>query len=145
MLSQTAQYAMRAMAYIAEYGKEGSVLAKDIAKKTGVPRQYLSSILREAVRAGLLKSTRGKGGGFRLARPDHRIRLLDVFKPYDDVNSKTGCPFGQPKCSDEKPCVFHEHWKPVAAAYSAMLEETTLADLEPEPAPKRKKRRKKRS
>lgn len=117
------------MVFIAEHGGDGLVLASDIARKTKIPKQYLSAILRNAARAGLLKSTRGRGGGFRLARPTHRIRLLDIFRPYDDVDSKTGCPFGQPRCSDDNPCVFHDHWKPVAEAYKRMLTETTIADL----------------
>ncbi len=117
------------MVFIAEDGGDGPVLASDIARKTKVPKQYLSSILRDATHAGLLKSTRGRGGGFRLARPTHRIRLLDIFRPYDDVESKTGCPFGQARCNDDNPCVFHDYWKPVAEAYKQMLTNTTIADL----------------
>ena len=141
MLSRTSQYAMRAMLYIAEHGSESPVLAKDIAQQTRIPRQYLSTILRDAVRAGLLKSSRGRGGGFKLARPNHRIRLLDIFKSYEDINAKTGCPFGQARCSDEKPCAFHDHWKPVAEAYEKMLRETTVADLQDDQHRKRPKRR----
>ncbi|MFQ5429006.1 MAG: RrF2 family transcriptional regulator [Phycisphaerae bacterium] len=129
MLSQTAQYALRGLVYVAEHGVDAPVLAEEIAKKTGVPRQYLSSILRKAVRAGLLKSTRGKGGGFQLARARSRIRLLEVLRLFDDVVARAACPFGQARCSDENPCIFHDYWKPVATAYGAMLESTTLEDV----------------
>lgn len=143
MLSQTAQYALRAMVYIAQRGENGPVLAKEIAEKTFVPRQYLSTILREAVRSGLLKSTRGKGGGYQLAKAAHETRLQDVLRPFDDIAARRGCPFGQAECSDLNPCVFHEHWKPVSAAFQDMLDGTTLHDMQHDvaqaPAKKRKR------
>ncbi len=129
MLSVTAQYALRAMAYLADANGETPVGAREIADRTGVPLQYLSRILRDAVRAGLLDSARGVGGGFRLARPAKKITLLEVLAPFDDVVGRSRCPFGQPMCDDSRPCGFHEYWKPVSGAYRRMLETTTLADL----------------
>jgi Rrf2 family iron-sulfur cluster assembly transcriptional regulator len=126
MLSMTAQYALRAFVYIAAQEAKRPVLAKEIAAHTGVPAQYLSRILRDAVRAGLLESARGVGGGFRLARPAGRIRLFDVLAAYDNVLDRSRCPFGQPKCNDDHPCGFHRYWKPIALAYRNMLENITL-------------------
>ncbi|MCK6456370.1 MAG: Rrf2 family transcriptional regulator [Phycisphaerae bacterium] len=129
MLSMTAQYALRAFVYIAAQDAKRPVLAKEIAAHTGVPSHYLSRILRDAVRAGLLDSARGVGGGFRLARPRHKIRLLEVLMPFDDVLGRSRCPFGQPRCDDSHPCGFHEYWKPIAIAYRRMLERTTLDSI----------------
>jgi Rrf2 family iron-sulfur cluster assembly transcriptional regulator len=126
MLSMTAQYALRAFVYLAARGEKRSVLAKEIASRTGVPSHYLSRILRDAVRAGLLESARGVGGGFRLARPAAKIRLYDVLAPFDDVLDRSRCPFGQPRCNDDHPCGFHRYWKPIATAYHNMLENITL-------------------
>lgn len=126
MLSMTAQYALRALVYIAQEGREHPVLAREIAARTKVPTHYLSRILRDAARVGLLESTRGIGGGFRLSRPARQMRLIDILAPFDDVLSRSRCPFGQPRCNDQHPCGFHEYWKPIAAAYRRMLEETTL-------------------
>lgn len=129
MLSATAQYALRAMVYIAAQPMEKPVLAKEISARTGVPPHYLSRILRDAVRGGLLESSRGVGGGFRLSRPKNKIRLLDVLSPFDDVLDRSKCPFGQPRCNDSMPCGFHEYWKPIKVAYTQMLEQTTLDDV----------------
>lgn len=126
MLSMTAQYALRAFVYIAAHETERPVLAREIAAHTGVPSQYLSRILRDAVRAGLLDSARGVGGGFRLARPAARIRLFDILAPFDDVLNRSRCPFGQARCNDDHPCGFHPYWKPIARAYRNMLENITL-------------------
>ena len=132
------------MVYIAEHGADGPVLAREIAPETRVPKQYLSTILREAVRAGLLKSTRGKGGGFRLAKTASRIRLVDVFRPFDDVVARSSCPLGYHRCDDDDPCMFHQHWKPVAVAYKRMLEEATLQDVLTEGSRKQKQKRPRR-
>lgn len=131
MLSMTGQYALRAIVYIAANSSdEKVVLSREIAEKTGVPSQYLSQILRDAVRAGVLESSRGVGGGFRLSRPAARIRLLDVLAPFEDVLKGSRCPFGQPRCNDEHPCGFHEFWKPVSRAFRQMLEQTTLDQVD---------------
>lgn len=122
----TAQYALRALVYIARQPGEHPVLAREIAARTRVPSHYLSRILRDAVRCGLLESARGVGGGFRLARPAEDIRLIDVLSPFDDVLARSRCPFGQPQCNDSNPCGFHDYWKPIAAAYRSMLERTSL-------------------
>ena len=129
MLSVTAQYALRAFAFIAGQTNDGPVLAKDIAAKTGVPAQYLSRILNNAVRAGMLESTRGVGGGFRLTRPSEKIKLVDILSLYDDVLDRASCPFGQPRCNDDHPCGFHDHWKPISIAFRQMLENTTLDEV----------------
>ena len=126
MISMTAQYALRAMVYVAAQEAGRPVLAREIAMKTGVPSHYLSRILRDAVRVGLLESARGVGGGFKLAKPASRIKLYDVLAPFDDVLDRSKCPFGQPRCNDDHPCGFHEYWKPIAVAYRRMLEQTTL-------------------
>lgn len=130
MLSMTAQYALRAFVFIATHEDGHPVLAKDIAAHTGVPPHYLSRILRDAVRARLLESARGVGGGFRLARPPQKMKLVDLLSPFDDVLDRSKCPFGQPRCNDQNPCGFHDHWKPISMAYRRMLEETTLADID---------------
>jgi len=142
MLSTTAQYALRAFAYIAAQDGKNPVLAKEIAAHTGVPSQYLSRILNTAVRAGLLDSSRGVGGGFRLTRARNKIKLFDILSPYDDVLNRSRCPFGQPRCNDDHPCGFHEYWKPISLAYQQMLEETTLAEIGQEGLSGRAKRRK---
>src|SRR5262249_47761223 len=105
----TAQYALRALVYIAGQDPDRPVLAREIAQRTGVPLHYLSRILRDAVRHGLLDSTRGVGGGFRLARPPKKVALIDVLMPFDDILARARCPFGQPRCSDHHPCGFHEY------------------------------------
>lgn len=137
MISLTAQYALRAMVLIAQEESEGPVLASRIARSEKVPRQYLSVILRQAVRSGLLNSTRGRGGGFVLKRPASDISLAQIVSPFDRQTSQGGCPFGMARCSDEHPCPVHDHWKPIVSSYRRMLEQTMLADLIESPTRRR--------
>lgn len=127
MISQTAQYALRAFVVIA--GEDRPALAKAIAGQTGIPQPYLSTILRLAVRAGLLKSTRGRGGGFVLARPAERLTLFDIVAAFDDIGQGPRCPFGLPQCTDAQACPMHEVWKPVSQGFRNMLIKTSLSEL----------------
>ena len=129
MLSKTTEYALRAVAMIARAGGKEPVLAKDIAIEGDIPTKYLSKVLRDLVRAGVLYSSRGIGGGFRLRRRAETLKLIDVVRPFEDVLAARRCPFGKAKCSDEDPCTMHEQWRPVAEAFRTLMERTTVADI----------------
>jgi len=130
MLSLTSEYALRAMIYLARYRDDWPVSGPRIAQEATIPRKYLSAILADLVRAGLLEGTRGKSGGFQMTRPARKIHLRDVIAPFEPIsaNRKT-CPFGNIICSDKDPCIAHTRWKEVNAALSKFLEETTLEDV----------------
>ncbi len=128
MLSQTAEYALRAVLAIAQH--EGQpVGAARLAETLGIPRNYLSKTLHQLARAGVLDSSRGKLGGFRLARPASRIPLLDVVGSIDALTGNRACLLGRPVCSDQHACPAHERWKDVAERTVAFFRETTVADL----------------
>ncbi|GMU35048.1 MAG: Rrf2 family transcriptional regulator [Planctomycetia bacterium] len=127
MISQTAQYAIRAMVAIAS--EDGPILARQIAKATAIPRPYLSTVLRLAVRAGMLHSSRGRGGGFVLARPAEQLTLFDIVAAFDDVGQGPRCPFGLPQCTDAQACPMHEVWKPVSQGFRNMLMKTALSEI----------------
>ncbi len=129
MLSQTCEYALRAATHIARHGDEGPVLAKNIASEMNVPLRYLHKVLRDLVRSGVLGSSRGIGGGFRLRKPPSEVRVADVLAPFEELSGRTGCPFGNPLCGVASPCPAHERWSRVVTAYTDFLETTTLRDL----------------
>lgn len=129
MLTKTTEYALRAATVIARVRDNQPALAKDIAREADIPEKYLSKVLRDLVRCGILSSTRGIGGGFRLRRKPETIKLIDVVRPFEDILASRRCPFGNTRCTDDRPCPIHEQWKPVVQAYRNMLENTTLADV----------------
>lgn len=130
MLSQTSQYALRAMVFLVTHKHEWPVAAPRIASEIHIPARYLSAVLRDLVRAGVLEASPGPTGGFRLAKPASQIRLVDVLQPFDgSVQGINGCPFGNETCSEVAPCAGHSRWKLVKEAYLRFLEETSVQDV----------------
>ena len=129
ILSQTAQYGLRAVLYLSEHDAEGPLRVEDIAGALKVPRNYLSKILHVLARAGMLTSTRGPHGGFVLARRADRLTLDEIVRHFDDFPTERRCVLGHEVCSDTTPCAAHERWKEVATSVRAFFRETTVADL----------------
>ena len=129
MLSDTAEYALRAALYLAEREGDGPVRVSDIAARTRVPRNYLSKTLHVLAREGVLRSLRGPHGGFTLARPAAETMVLDVIAPFDDVGGRRRCVLGRSACSDARPCAAHERWRPVADRIRDFFGGTSLASL----------------
>src|SRR5690349_4806970 len=92
MFSQTVEYALRAMVFLAE--ADASSTTHQIAETTKVPQAYLAKILQGLTRAGLVKSQRGVGGGVSLARPSSEINLLEVVNSVDPICRIEVCPLG---------------------------------------------------
>ena len=91
MISPTAEYALRAIVYLA--AKQGEPQTnQQIAEITKVPSAYLSKVLQALGRAGLLTSQRGLGGGYRLTRDMDEITMLDVVNSVDPVQRIRTCP-----------------------------------------------------
>jgi Rrf2 family protein len=132
MLSQTAQYALRAMVHLAREDGTGEMLqAEQIARALDVPRNYLSKILHALARQKLLDSTRGPRGGFSLSAPPEKIplaRIIEVFDPQLLAEDRR-CLLGREVCSDSDPCAAHAHWKQVSASVREFFGGTTLGDL----------------
>jgi len=125
MLTRSSEYALRALIDLARHQSSGRVSRDDMARRTGIPARYLSKILSDLVRIGLLASMRGPGGGFSLARPAHEVPLSEIVALYEPHSGKR-CPFGNRECSDTNPCVAHDRWKIVLETQRAFLENTTL-------------------
>jgi len=126
----TGEYALRAMVCLARNKEEWPISGPRIAEEAGIPSRYLSAILADLVRAGLLEGTRGKGGGFRLTRAAKRISLAEIVRSFEPISSqRKSCPFGNTVCSDEDPCRAHEQWKHIKTVFENFLKETTLDDV----------------
>ncbi|HKI32870.1 MAG TPA: Rrf2 family transcriptional regulator [Gemmataceae bacterium] len=129
MITKTGLHAVRAMVALARLPDGAYAGAAGIAKEIGAPPNYLSKLLQNLAHEGLVRSQKGLGGGFRLARDPRAISLLDVVEPIERVSRWSGCVLGHQDCSDEIPCAIHQRWKQVRTAYLRMLAQTTLADL----------------
>jgi len=129
VLSGTAEYALRAAVHLAREGSRRPLRAEDLAEAVDVPRNYLGKILHELVRAGVLRSTRGKRGGFQLAVPPAELPLLRIVSPFDSIQPRRRCLLGRPECNDRSPCPVHHRWRATSEQIAAFFRETTLADV----------------
>lgn len=129
MFSQTTEYAIRALIEIATRPPDEQVLSSELGEALGIPHHYLSKILQQLVRTRTLKSTRGRQGGFALARPAGRIKLRDIVEPFEDLKKYEECVLGQAVCSDAGACPLHEFWAEVRERFLKELDDKTLEDL----------------
>ena len=129
ILSQTAVYALRATLCLASHDSSSPLRVDDIAGQLDVPRNYLSKILHALARGGVLVSSRGPGGGFRLAKAADELSLAEVVAHFDQVSENPACLLGRPECSDHNPCSAHDRWKRASAAVAEFFRQTSIADL----------------
>lgn len=128
LLSQTAEYALRAVIHIAQHAGDGPVRANAIAPALGVPANYLAKTLHQLVRAGVLRSARGPQGGFRLARPAAALTIAQIVACFTDTGERR-CLLADRPCGEDPGCPVHARWRPVAAHMYGFLGTTTIADL----------------
>ena len=129
MLSQTAEYALRAVVLLAERAPGSTARVGELADALHIPQNYLSKTLHTLTRAGVLVSARGKGGGFALARPATTITLLEIVDPFDRMGTRSACLMGQGECSEAHACPAHHTWKEVSRRVQGFFSQTTLAQL----------------
>ena len=129
IVTQTAQYALRVLAYMTTRPENEPVRSQDLSEETGIPSHYLSKIMRRLVEAGLLHSQKGHGGGFRFARPLDEIRFLDVLEAMDVEVEPKACVFGWGACSGDNPCPLHPFWSDLKTHFVDWAEQYTMADV----------------
>ena len=129
MLSGTAEYALRAVLYLAGQKGPEPVRVNEIAEALAAPKNYLSKILHQLAQAGVLRSSRGKQGGFMLATPPGRLTLLRIVHEFDQIPAKRDCLLGRSRCSDRTACAAHWRWKELSERIAEFFRETTVADL----------------
>lgn len=129
MISQTAEYALRAVLYLAQRQNGDPISVETIAEDLSMPRNYLSKTLHLLAKRGILASARGPRGGFELAVPSERLSLFEIIEPFDDLEGRGQCLLGRPECSDQTPCAAHHRWKDLARRVSTFFRETSVDDL----------------
>lgn len=126
MLSQTVEYALRAVVWLAEH--EAGQPTHAIADGTKVPASYLSKVLQSLQRAELVEGRRGAGGGFVLARSPETIRVLDVVQAVDPIVRIRTCPLGNPT-HGARLCPLHRRLDDAIAGVERAFGSTTIRDL----------------
>jgi Rrf2 family nitric oxide-sensitive transcriptional repressor len=134
MLSTTSQYALRALCHLARQSGK-AVLGRDLAQSVEIPANYLSKVLLTLRNAGLVETSRGSGGGYRLRKPPSDIYLIDIVELFEEISrTKPTCFLGRTRaCSETSPCTAHATLRGLLAAYLGFLISTPLSSIAGKP------------
>jgi Rrf2 family protein len=117
LFSRSVDYAIQALGRLAEAQEGEQVMARVVAEEEGLPAFFLAKTLQNLARHGLLRSTKGPTGGFSLAKPAGKIRVLDVVEALDGLEHLQN---GQEALPG---------FKPIRSSILSYLKSTTIADV----------------
>lgn len=127
-LSKTAQYAIRILSFMA-VKKQSLYPASWLVEELQISDKYLKHLMTSMAKAGLVMSTRGRHGGFRLNKKPEEIFLNDIINSVDNEVKYNGCVLGFDRCSDENPCAIHYEWIKVKKEMDQLFNTVTLGQI----------------
>ncbi|RXJ80202.1 Rrf2 family transcriptional regulator [Arcobacter sp. F2176] len=128
-LHNTSQYAIRILSYITNQKKESLLNAKELSENLSIPYKFLTKIMGELVRTGLIKSIRGREGGYELNKAASDIKISDILDIFNDSLQEERCILGIGHCDCLNKCALHDQWIQPKSLIEEMFKETTLDKL----------------
>jgi Rrf2 family protein len=129
IFSTTTEYAIRGLSEMATRAPERVIMLDELVGGTDLPRDFLAKVFQKLVKGGVLTSSKGRGGGFGLARPAHEITLAQIVEAIEGPMATEHCVVGLAACNDAMPCAQHDLYKPIRQRLKDYLTTTTLADM----------------
>jgi Rrf2 family protein len=127
-MSTKGRYGARAMLDIALYGDKGPVSLKDLAHRQELSVKYLEQLIQPLKAAGLIRSVRGAGGGYMLAKEPCDINLLQIIQALEKL-IPSDCLENSKVCSRVSKCATHDVWKEIQSSTNHILSSLTLQDM----------------
>ena len=134
MISQTAEYALRAIVHLASPHTHPPTTVQ-IAQAAQILSDYLAKVLRSLSRAGLVRSQRGPGGGHVLTRNPKMMTVLEVVNAVDPLSRILACPLGLK--NHPQLCPLHQRLDNAVAMVEQAFHKTTIAELVSKPSRKK--------
>ncbi|MDW8327479.1 MAG: Rrf2 family transcriptional regulator [Anaerolineales bacterium] len=128
-ITRQADYAVRAVLYLAQCGPGARVATAEVAREQHIPPTFLAKIVSQLSAAGILRTTRGARGGIALARPPEEISLLEIVEAIDGPLTINECTTDPSLCPLGADCAVREVWCNVRADLTKRLGETRFGDL----------------
>jgi len=128
-LTAAAEYGVRAMMHVGSLPDDGVAFKDEIAQAQGIPPSFTAKILRQLVKAGILRSARGVHGGFGLAKPAAEIDLLAILEAIEGPIQLTLCSPDPDNCTLSHDCPVSGVWFEVQRQMTELLGRTTLEAL----------------
>jgi Rrf2 family iron-sulfur cluster assembly transcriptional regulator len=127
-LTTKGRYAVTAMLDIAIHQEQGPITLAGISKRQGISLSYLEQLFSRLRKRGLVDSSRGPGGGYRLSRDADRIAVADVITAVDERVDATRCS-GLGNCQGDERCLTHDLWEDLSRQIYEFLKGISLATL----------------
>jgi Rrf2 family protein len=124
-LSKTSSYALKVLNHLAE-NQDRSFSAMTLHGELGIPHDYLRTLLTKLSKSGFIRGTRGRNGGFRLARNPDKIFLADVIGAVESLEVLKTCIIGLEECPFDHRCALHDTWQDMRLRLISILRETSL-------------------
>ncbi len=140
-ITRQADYAVRAMIHVAGLPPDSRVSTAAISEAESVPLPFLTKVIAHLVRAGLVTTNRGMGGGVSIARLPEEITLLDVLEAVEGPISLNRCLLRGVTCEIEAYCAVHDVWAAIQDRLVQDLRAVTLSYLVQSQAAKRRDRK----
>ncbi len=129
VITRATEYAIRTIVYLAQQPKSEIVLKKDICRTQNVTPAFLTKILQPLIKAGIVSSQRGVGGGFLLARDPDKITLLDILQAEEGELKLNHCLVDDDACHRDSYCSAHEVWHEAQKEMVQVLEKYSIVEL----------------
>jgi Rrf2 family iron-sulfur cluster assembly transcriptional regulator len=128
-MSTKAQYAVRALVSLSLTSKGDPVSIKDISQRENISLNYLEQLFVKMRRGEIVKSVRGPGGGYVLARPATEIRVDEIIDTVEETLVPVSCMEADGSCKCTSECATHSVWQGLGSQIRSFLASITLADL----------------
>lgn len=150
LITSKGRYALRLMIYIAAFGGDGAsggrepstdgagegstasgakIALREVSEREGISLKYLEQLVRPLMAAGLLRSVRGKGGGYVLGMPADEIRAGDILRAAEGEKSAVACDGLDGACGRSDLCSTVKFWTGLEEAIDTYVDSVALADL----------------
>ena len=130
MISTKGRYALRVLVDMAEHPFPANIPLKEIAERQEISEKYLENIVKDLVKAGLIKGLRGKGGGYQLNRAPDQINVYDVVCLMEGTLAPVSClEADKAPCTRMADCRTLALWKGLDDAVRSYLSAYTIEDL----------------
>jgi len=128
-ITRASDYAVRVMIHLASLPLSSTIRQSELSKATEVSGHFLSKVLQQLVRAGLIRSQRGAGGGYALAIAASSVSLMDVVEAIEGPVRLNQCLEEGPSCDRKVWCPAHRVWAEAQAAVTNVLAGASMAEL----------------
>ena len=128
-LSNTSQYAIRMLAYMADKKDSPLINATELSEALHIPYKFLTKIMTELVKVGLVVSIRGREGGYTLKKKPSDIMVGDILDVFNDAIKDEQCVLGIGFCNGMCKCALHDQWMEPKLLLQRMFRESSLEDI----------------